>query len=105
MNPFAFGGMRPLRPSWIRNYIRKFKEHDDRYGTFTVTAPLSLVTYAFIYVGCIAMDRQKELRWLRVQSISHRDLEMEEEREVLEDFLAKTEEDYEMKQPPNVNEM
>ena len=73
---------------------------DDRYGLFTVVIPLAVVCYTVVYVGCLAIDRQKELRWFRVQSVSKRELALEEERATLEAMLLRTEDEYDFQQPP-----
>jgi hypothetical protein len=94
-----FGGIR-LKRGWLRRGVRKLVSLDDRYGLFTVVLPLAVVCYTVIYVGVMALDRQKELRWLRVQSVSKRELALQEERELLEAVLLQTEDDYEFKSPP-----
>ena len=94
-----FGGFR-LKRGWLRRGVRKLVSLDDRYGLFTVVLPMGVVCYTVIYVGVLALDRQKELRWLRVQSVSKRELALQEERDMLEAMLLQTEDDYEFKSPP-----
>ena len=95
-----FGGARIFRRGWLARGIRKMIDIDERYGLFTVVAPLAAICYATVYVGCIAMDRQKELRWLRMQSISKRQHDLEEEHETLRKMLNLTDDDYEFIPPP-----
>ena len=97
-----FGGLR-LKRGWLKRGVRRLLNLDERYGAFTVVLPLAVVCYTVIYVGVLALDRQKELRWLRVQSISKRELAMQEERATLEAMLLKVEDDYDYKTPPSVD--
>ena len=83
--------------------MRRLMDLDSRYGLFTVVIPLAIVSYGTIFIGCIAMDRQKELRWFRVQSISRRELEMEEEREEMMRILA-IGDDYENQPAPQMED-
>ena len=94
-----FGGIR-LKRGWLRRSVRYMMRLDDRYGAFTVVIPLAVVCYTVIYVGCLALDRQKELRWLRVQSVSKREFQLQEERDTLEAMLSQTEDNYELKPTP-----
>ena len=100
MSIVPFGGPRLLKRGWLSRIARRLMDIDERYALFTVVAPLAVVCYATVYVGCIAMDRQKELRWLRVQSLSKRQHELDEERQALEAILSMSDDEYEFKAPP-----
>jgi len=95
-----FGGIR-LKRGWLCRGVRKLANLDERYGLFTVVIPMAVVCYTVVYVGVLALDRQKELRWLRVQSVSKRELAMQEERALLEAMLLQTDDEYEFKAPPS----
>jgi hypothetical protein len=78
---------------------------DEKFGLFTVCMPLIGICYGTVYIGCYAMDRQKELRWLRVQSISFKEFQKKEEEEMLDRMMAKYNEDnYELVEIPKIEQ-
>ena len=89
-----------FRRGWVARRVRKLIDLDERYGLFTVVAPLAAICYATVYVGCVAMDRQKELRWLRMQSITQRQLDLEDEQNTLRHMLSLTDDSYDFVPPP-----
>ena len=45
--------------------------------------------YFMMYVGVVVMDKQAEHRYLRVQSLTNRELSLREEYEAMQDLLRK----------------
>ena len=95
-----FGGSRLMRRGWLSRGIKRVVWLDEKYGLFTVCLPLIMICYCTVYIGCFAMDRQKELRWLRVQSLSFKEFQKQEEAQTLQKFLEITQDDYNLVNPP-----
>lgn len=45
--------------------------------------------YFMMYVGVVVMDKQAEHRYMRVQSVTNRELNLQEEHEAISDLLRK----------------
>lgn len=45
--------------------------------------------YFMMYVGVVVMDKQAEHRFLRVQSLTQRELSIQEEREAIREMLSR----------------
>ena len=83
----AFGGTK-----WVRNarlWTRRFWRFEGRFGLVTSGIPLIAMCYFMMYVGVVVMDKQAEHRYLRVQSLTSRELSMKEEYDAIQDMLRK----------------
>ena len=47
--------------------------------------------YFMMYVGVVVMDKQAEHRYMRVQSLTTRELSLKEEHEAIREMLMRTE--------------
>ena len=83
----AFGGSRRVR-EW-KLFLRKFWRFEGRFGLVTSGIPLIGMCYFMMYVGVVVMDKQAEHRYMRVQSLTSRELSLREEHEAMRDLLLK----------------
>ena len=68
---------------------QRFWRHEGRFGLVTSGLPLFAMCYFMMYVGVVVMDKQAEHRYLRVQSLTNRELSLREEYEAMQDLLRK----------------
>jgi hypothetical protein len=74
---------------------------DARTGLLTAGLPLGIMMVTMITVGTIIIDKQFELRDMRVQSITNRELQNEREHKIMTKLLKKEDnDDYENKPVP-----
>ena len=85
----AFGGSKSVRR--LRLWTRKFWRFEGRFGLVTSGVPLIAMCYFMMYVGVVVMDKQSEHRYMRVQSLTSRELSLKEEHEAIRDLLFKAE--------------
>lgn len=85
----TFGGSRTVR-QW-KLFARKFWRFEGRFGLVTSGIPLIAMCYFMMYVGVVVMDKQAEHRYMRVQSLTARELSLKEEHETMREMLLKAE--------------
>ena len=83
----SFGGSKSLRK--FRIVARRFWRFEGRFGLVTSGIPLIGMCYFMMYVGTVVMDKQAEHRYLRVQSLTSRELSLQEEYDAIQDMLRK----------------
>jgi hypothetical protein len=83
----TFGGSHTVR-KW-RLWARKFWRFEGRFGLVTSGIPLIGMCYFMLYVGVVVMDKQAEHRFMRVQSLTARELSIREEHDAIRDMLLK----------------
>ncbi|EER02763.1 conserved hypothetical protein [Perkinsus marinus ATCC 50983] len=54
------------------------------------------MTYFGVYVGCVVMDKQYEMKYLRKQSLSYRENTLEDEHRMMADMIEKAREEFQM---------
>lgn len=85
----TFGGSRTVR-QW-KLFARKFWRFEGRFGLVTSGIPLIAMCYFMMYVGVVVMDKQAEHRYMRVQSLTARELSLKEEHDTMRAMLLKAE--------------
>jgi hypothetical protein len=85
----AFGGSKRAR-EW-KLFARKFWRFEGRFGLLTSGIPLIAMCYFMMYVGVVVMDKQAEHRYMRVQSLTTRELSLKEEHEAMREMLMRAE--------------
>jgi hypothetical protein len=85
--PMSFGGSKTVR-KW-KLFARKFWRFEGRFGLVTSGIPLIGMCYFMMYVGVVVMDKQAEHRYMRVQSLTNRELSLKEEHEAMREMLLK----------------
>lgn len=83
----AFGGSHFVRRAKL--WSRRFWRFEGRFGLVTSGIPLMGACYFLMYVGVVVMDKQAEHRYMRVQSLSTRELSLQEEYEAIQSMLLK----------------
>jgi hypothetical protein len=83
----AFGGSKSVRK--FRLWTRKFWRFEGRFGLVTSGVPLIAMCYFMMYVGVVVMDKQAEHRYMRVQSLTSRELSLKEEHDAIREMLLK----------------
>ncbi|KAF4677865.1 hypothetical protein FOL47_008930 [Perkinsus chesapeaki] len=71
------------------------------YWVFSAGIPLCIMTYFGVYVGCVVMDKQYEMKYLRKQSLSYRENTLEDEHRMMADMIERAKDDFEMIPVPN----
>jgi len=69
---------------------RRAIDFDKRFGFFSAGLPLGCLMIATIAAGTFLLDKQFELRELRVKSIGYREQRLEEEYAEMNRFLSQT---------------
>ena len=72
-----------------RLWGRQFWRFEGRFGLVTSGIPLIAMCYFMMYVGVVVMDKQAEHRYMRVQSLTARELSLQEEHDAIRDMLLK----------------
>mmetsp|Transcript_24532 Transcript_24532/g.38469 ORF Transcript_24532/g.38469 Transcript_24532/m.38469 type:complete len:117 (+) Transcript_24532:136-486(+) len=85
----------------LRHCWRRMQRFDQQTGLLTAGMPLTIIMFATISVTTVIIDRQLELRDMRVRTVSQREQNLEEEHKAMREFLKGTEDEYEMKQIPD----
>ena len=85
----SFGGSKTLRS--IRLWSRKFWRFEGRFGIVTSGIPLIGMCYFMMYVGTVVMDKQAEHRYMRVQSLTNREMSLQDEYDAIQAMLRKAE--------------
>lgn len=85
----AFGGSHYVRQAKL--WTRRFWRFEGRFGLVTSGIPLMGACYFLMYVGVVVMDKQAEHRYMRVQSLSTRELSLQEEYDAIQSMLLKAE--------------
>ena len=70
-------------------WTRKFWRFEGRFGLVTSGIPLIAMCYFMLYVGVVVMDKQAEHRFMRVQSLTAREMSVKEEHDAIRDMLLK----------------
>ncbi|BAM40305.1 conserved hypothetical protein [Theileria orientalis strain Shintoku] len=70
-------------------FYRKLKRFDKRSGFFTLGVPSLIVMMGIIVTGTFIVDKQLEVKYLREQSLSKRELTLKEEHEEMLKMLNK----------------
>ncbi len=70
-------------------WSRRFWRFEGRFGIVTSGIPLMAACYFLMYVGVVVMDKQAEHRYMRVQSLSTRELSLQEEYDAIQSMLLK----------------
>lgn len=83
----SFGGSHTVRK--LKLWTRKFWRFEGRFGIVTSGIPLIAMCYFMMYVGVVVMDKQAEHRYMRVQSLTNRELSLKEEHDAIRDMLLK----------------
>ena len=83
----TFGGSKLVRR--VRLWSRRFWRFEGRFGLVTSGIPLIGMCYFMMYVGTVVMDKQAEHRYLRVQSLTKREMSLQEEYDAIQDMLRK----------------
>jgi len=86
----SFGGSKSLRN--FRLWAKRFWRFEGRFGLVTSGIPLIGMCYFMMYVGTVVMDKQAEHRYMRVQSLTTRELSLKEEYDAIQDMLRKADE-------------
>ncbi len=86
MQSSSFGGFRFVRR--LKTWKRQFWRFEDRFGLVTSGIPLFAMCYFMMYVGVVVLDKQAEHRYLRVQSLTNRELSLKEEYDAMHALLA-----------------
>lgn len=73
----------------FRLWTKKFWRFEGRFGLVTSGIPLVAMCYFMMYVGVVVMDKQAEHRYLRVQSLTNREMSIREEYDAIQDMLRK----------------
>ncbi len=82
----SLGGFKFIRN--LRLWRNKFWRFEDRFGLVTSGVPLFFMCYFILYVGVVVMDKQAEHRFLRVQSLTNREMTLREEYDQNSKMLA-----------------
>ena len=72
-------------------FCKKFWRFEGRFGLVTSGIPLIAMCYFMMYVGVVVMDKQAEHRYMRVQSLTSRELSIKEEHDAIRDMLNRAE--------------
>ncbi len=83
----SFGGSKTVR-KW-RIFAKKFWRFEGRFGLVTSGIPLIAMCYFMMYVGVVVMDKQAEHRYMRVQSLTNRELSLKEEHDAMRELLLR----------------
>ncbi|KAF4662318.1 hypothetical protein FOZ61_002578 [Perkinsus olseni] len=97
----AFGGLRVFRRRQWRLFKKRLWRFDQQYWVFSAGIPLCIMTYFGVYVGCVVMDKQYEMKYLRKQSLSYRENTLEDEHRMMADMIERAKDDFEMVPVPN----
>jgi hypothetical protein len=87
----SFGGSKSVRK--FKLWTRKFWRFEGRFGLVTSGIPLIAMCYFMLYVGVVVMDKQAEHRFMRVQSLTAREMSVKEEHDAIRDMLLKADKD------------
>jgi hypothetical protein len=94
----SFGGSKLVRRCKL--WGRRFWRFEGRFGLVTSGIPLIAMCYFMMYVGVVVMDKQAEHRYMRVQSLTTRELSLKEEHEAIREMLMRTERAEELEYQP-----
>jgi len=95
------------RPKTTFDYVlHRLTRFDSRTGLLSAGLPLAIMMGTMITVGTIVIDKQFELRDMRIKSMTNRELQNEREHKMMEKFLRKEDtENYENKPVPRPEEL
>ncbi|CAD7949909.1 unnamed protein product [Amoebophrya sp. A120] len=76
-----------------KKYVRVCRD-DARSGFYSIAGPYTSIILVLMYVGTMVGDKQKELREVRKQKVTQRELSLAQENDLMRQWLVETEKDY-----------